>query len=99
MKNNKLIITLLIILSIIVLILVYMNHKKTEQINQLKANISKIENEEKMIEIYKNDIQTIKELKQEILGQEQKQEEMKKQIIEFTNLIEENKEKIEEFNK
>ena len=76
-----------------------MNHKKTEQINQLKANISKIENEEKMIEIYKNDIQTIKELKQEILGQEQKQEEMKKQIIEFTNLIEENKEKIEEFNK
>ena len=76
-----------------------MNHKKTEQIKQLKANISKIENEEKMIEIYKNDIKTIKELKQEILGQEQKQEEMKKQIIEFTNLIEENKEKIEEFNK
>ena len=99
MKKNKLIITLLIILSIIVLILVYMNHKKTEQIKQLKANISKIENEEKMIEIYKNDIKTIKELKQEILGQEQKQEEMKKQIIEFTNLIEENKEKIEEFNK
>lgn len=68
------------------------NQEKT--IKKLEIKLEKRKENEQLISKYQSDLETIKTLKQEILGQQKKLEEFNIQIQEFTNILIKNQEKL-----
>ena len=91
------------IISIIIIILfiisnIYLHNKNNYQENRLETLESKLEErnrQEEFIEKHKKDLDTIKILKQEILGQQNKLQELSKQLNSFTEILIKNQEKLD----
>ena len=102
-KKQKRIIFLPILFLFSILILigtsVYLYKKNTDQETLLKEKKEELkikEEQEQFVKDHKEDLNTIKTLKQEILGQQHKLEEYQKQIANFTDLLIKNEKKLEE---
>ena len=91
------------IISIIIIILfiisnIYLHNKNNYQENRLETLETKLEERqrpEEFIEKHKKDLDTIKILKQEILGQQNKLQELSKQLNSFTEILIKNQEKLD----
>lgn len=91
------------IISIIIIILfiisnIYLHNKNNYQENRLETLEIKLEErkrQEEFIEKHKKDLDTIKILKQEILGQQNKLQELSKQLNSFTEILIKNQEKLD----
>lgn len=91
------------IISIIIIILfiisnIYLHNKNNYQENRLETLETKLEErkrQEEFIEKHKKDLDTIKILKQEILGQQNKLQELSKQLNSFTEILIKNQEKLD----
>lgn len=91
------------IISIIIIILfiisnIYLHNKNNYQENRLETLEIKLEErkrQEEFIEKHKKDLDTIKILKQEILGQQNKFQELSKQLNSFTEILIKNQEKLD----
>lgn len=95
--NKKIIYpTIILTLSLTNLYLYYQNNIQEQKLNQLKNEYTKNLTQEKFINEHQTSLTTIKTLKQEILGQEQKLEELSKQIQSFTKELINNQEKLNE---
>ena len=99
-KKNKLKVYLTI-LTILILTgtSIYLYQENTYKETILKETQEKLKirkEQEKFVKVHKADLNTIKSLKQEILGQQLKLEEYQNQISNFTEILIKNKEKLEE---
>lgn len=95
--NKKIIYsTIILTLSLTNLYLYYQNNIQEQKLNQLENEYTKTLTQEKFINEHQTSLTTIKTLKQEILGQEQKLEELSKQIQSFTKELINNQEKLNE---
>ena len=74
---------------------IYLNTIKDKEIDNLTIRLDDIKEKEDMVSIYRSELPKIKELKQKIMGQENKIEEFSTQIQEVTNLLVSNKEKLD----
>lgn len=91
------------IISIIIIILfiisnIYLYNKNNYQENRLETLETKLEErkrQEVFIEKHKKDLDTIKILKQEILGQQNKLQELSKHLNSFTEILIKNQEKLD----
>lgn len=100
-KKQKTLKSILFFLSILILTgtSIYLYQKNTDQEIILKEKSEKVkirEEQEQFVKDHKEDLNTIKTLKQEILGQQHKLEEYQNQIANFTDQLIKNKEKLEE---
>ena len=98
---RKTFLPILFLFSILILIgtSVYLYQKNTDQETLLKEKQDELkikEEQEQFVKDHKEDLNTIKTLKQEILGQQQKLEEYQNQIANFTDLLIKNEKKLEE---
>lgn len=98
---RKTFITILFLFSILILIgtSIYLYQKNIDQETLLKEKQDELkvkEEQEQFVKDHKEDLNTIKSLKQEILGQQQKLKEYQNQIANFTDLLIKNEEKLEE---
>lgn len=91
-----------IILSIIILMLVIsniyiynINNNKKIHLKELEITLKEKEEMTDFLNKHKQDLETIKQLKQEILGQQTKLEEFRKQIDSFTKTLIENENNLE----
>lgn len=91
-----------IILSVIILMLVIsnvyiynINNNKKIHLKKLEIALKEKEEMTNFLNKHKQDLETIKQLKQEILGQQTKLEEFRKQIDSFTKTLIENEKKLE----
>lgn len=88
----------IIIICILVLLLggvIYLNTVKDKEIDNLNTRLNDIKEKEEKVLSYSSELPKIKELKQKIMGQENKKEEFSTQIQEVTNLLISNKEKLD----
>lgn len=69
------------------------------QLEDIREQKLLMNNQKKFIETHNEDLETIKELKQEILGQESKLKEFSTQIKVITEILIENQKKLEELGK
>ena len=91
------------IISIIIIILfiisnIYLynkNNYQEEYLDILETKLEERKKQEEFIEKHKKDLETIKILKQEILGQENKLQEFSKQLNSFTEILIKNQEKLD----
>ena len=74
---------------------IYLNTIKDKEIDNLTIRLDDIKEKEDMVSSYSSELPKIKELKQKIMGQENKIEEFSTQIQEVTNLLVSNKEKLD----
>lgn len=74
---------------------IYLNTIKDKEIDNLTIRLDDIKEKEDMVSCYSSELPKIKELKQKIMGQENKIEEFSTQIQEVTNLLVSNKEKLD----
>lgn len=74
---------------------IYLNTIKDKEIDNLTIRLDDIKEKEDMVSSYSSELPKIKELKQKIMGQENKIEEFSTQIQEVTNLLVNNKEKLD----
>lgn len=74
---------------------IYLNTIKDKEIDNLTIKLADIKEKEDMVSSYSSELPKIKELKQKIMGQENKIEEFSTQIQEVTNLLVSNKEKLD----
>lgn len=74
---------------------IYLNTIKDKEIDNLTIKLDDIKEKEAMVSCYSSELPKIKELKQKIMGQENKIEEFSTQIQEVTNLLVSNKEKLD----
>ena len=98
---RKTFIPILFLFSILILIgtSIYLYQKNIDQETLLKEKQDELkvkEEQEQFVKDHKEDLNTIKSLKQEILGQQQKLKEYQNQIANFTDLLIKNEEKLEE---
>lgn len=100
-QKRKMFLPILFLFSILILIgtSVYLYQKNTDQETLLKEKQEELklkEEQEQIVKDHKEDLNTIKTLKQEILGQQHKLEEYQNQIANFTDLLIKNEKKLEE---
>lgn len=100
-QKRKMFLPILFLFSILILIgtSVYLYQKNTDQETLLKEKKEELklkEEQEQFVKDHKEDLSTIKTLKQEILGQQHKLEEYQNQIANFTDLLIKNEKKLEE---
>lgn len=74
---------------------IYLNTIKDKEIDNLTIRLDDIKEKEDMVSSYSSELPKIKELKQKIMGQENKIEEFSTQIQEVTNLLVSNKDKLD----
>lgn len=74
---------------------IYLNTIKDKEIDNLTIRLDDIKEKEDMVSSYSSELPKIKELKQKIMGQENKIEEFSTQIQEVTKLLVSNKEKLD----
>lgn len=74
---------------------IYLNTIKDKEIDNLTIKFADIKEKEDMVSSCSSELPKIKELKQKIMGQENKIEEFSTQIQEVTNLLVSNKEKLD----
>lgn len=91
---------ILILFSIFILTgtSIYLYQENTYQETVLKEKSEKLkirEEQEQFVKEHKEDLNTIKTLKQEILGQQHKLEEYENQIVNFTDILIKNQDKLE----
>ncbi|MGN1342206.1 MAG: hypothetical protein ACI4VL_03140 [Bacilli bacterium] len=84
------------ILVILVVAIIYLNNLKQKEIDDLNVMLQDIEEKEELVASYNEELPKIKDLKQKIMGQEYKIEEFSKQIQDVTNLLMENRNKLDE---
>lgn len=78
------------------LVVIYIYNKDREkEIAILNDKLKDLEKKEIIVDRYSDDIDDIKKLEQEIFGQENKINEVGKQVSEVTDLLIKNKEKID----
>ena len=90
------------VISIIIIILfiisnIYLynkNNYQEEYLDILETKLEERKKQEEFIEKHKKDLETIKILKQEILGQENKLQEFSKQLNSFTEILIKNQERL-----
>lgn len=92
---------ILILFSILILIgtSIYLYQENNNQKTLLKQKEEQLkirQEQEQFVQNHKEDLNTIKSLKQEILGQQHKMEEYQNQIANFTDILIKNQEKLEE---
>lgn len=81
-------------LIIILIFTIQGNIKQKNKLKQLEITLKENIEKEQLVIKYKEDLNTIKELKQEILGQENKLNELQAQIKNFTETLINNQEKL-----
>lgn len=84
----------IIALIIISIYLCKVNRDQKQHLKQLEVNLEEKKEKEQLIIKYKEDLSTIKELKQEILGQQAKLNEFNIQLTNFTETLVKNQEKL-----
>lgn len=87
---------IILILVILVVAIIYLNNLKQKEIDDLNVMLQDIEEKEELVASYNEELPKIKDLKQKIMGQEYKIEEFSKQIQDVTNLLMENRNKLDE---
>ena len=86
---------MIIVLFIISNIYLYdKNNYQEEYLEILETKLEERKKQEEFIEKHKKDLETIKILKQEILGQENKLQEFSKQLNSFTEILIKNQERL-----
>ena len=94
-KKNYIFIVIILLLTILIIAIIYLNSLKQKEIDSLNVMLKDIEEKEELVASDSEELPKIKELKQKIMGQEYKIEEFSKQIQEVTNLLIENKNKLD----
>lgn len=94
-KKDYILMVIILILVILVVAIIYLNNLKQKEIDDLNVMLQDIEEKEELVASYNEELPKIKDLKQKIMGQEYKIEEFSKQIQEVTNLLIENKNKLD----
>lgn len=91
------VISIIIILTLIISnICIYnINNHQENHLKELEKTLEEKNKQNEFINNHKQDLETIKSLKQEILGQQNKLEEFGKQIDSFTKTLIENQEKLD----
>lgn len=85
-----------IILLLVTSIYLYKENTNHEKIlKELELKLETRRGQEEFVSKHKGDLETIKTLKQEILGQQYKKEEYSKQISSFTDTLIKNQEKLD----
>lgn len=94
-RRSKKLIVITIVLTLILIVTVYLNYIKEKEIMELNDELKVTKEKAELANLYEEKIPQIKELKQKIMGQENKIEELTDQIQEVTNLLQSNTEKLE----
>lgn len=93
--SKKIFLYVIIVSLIITSIYLYKeNGDQKQHLKQLEVNLEEKMKKEQLIIKYKEDLSTIKELKQEILGQQAKLNEFNIQLTNFTETLVKNQEKL-----
>lgn len=93
--SKKIFLYVIIVSLIITSIYLYKeNVFQKQHLKQLEVNLEEKKEKEQLIIKYKEDLSTIKELKQEILGQQAKLNEFNIQLTNFTETFVKNQEKL-----
>lgn len=93
--SKKIFLYVIIVSLIITSIYLYKeNGDQKQHLKQLEVNLEEKIEKEQLIIKYKEDLSTIKELKQEILGQQAKLNEFNIQLTNFTETLVKNQEKL-----
>lgn len=94
-KKDYILMVIILILAILVVSIIYLNNLKQKEIDDLNVMLQEIEEKEELVANYNEELPKIKDLKQKIMGQEYKIEEFSKQIQDVTNLLMENRNKLD----
>lgn len=86
----------IILLLISTIYLYNKNNLQDHNLKEIEIKLEEIKKQEQFIEKHKEDLETIKTLKQEILGQQHNLEELGKQIESFTEILINNQQKLDE---
>lgn len=93
--SKKIFLYVIIVSLIITSIYLYKESRDQKQhLKHLEVNLEEKKAKEQLIIKYKEDLSTIKELKQEILGQQAKLNEFNIQLTNFTETLVKNQEKL-----
>lgn len=96
-KNiKKIYLVIFIVLIVFTVSLYIVAEDKNNYLENLTTEKENITKQKKFVNDHQNDLQIIKTLKQEILGQDNKLEEYTKQIANFTDLLIKNQKKLDE---